>query len=113
MFRWLAGIDTEGAGFKRVIIRPGPPQAGSNPDRKPLDWVKAEYASIRGKIGVNWRMDGGQFEMELRIPANVTARVGVPATQPVTAQAGVVFREMKDGRAWLDVESGTYRIRAR
>jgi alpha-L-rhamnosidase len=113
MFRALAGIDSDGPGFRKLIIKPGPPAPGSNPSQKPIDWVKAEYASVRGTIAVNWRRNAGSFELEVTVPANTTATVAIPAAAPVTSQPGAVFREMRDGRAWLEVESGTYRFTSR
>jgi alpha-L-rhamnosidase len=113
MFRALAGIDSDGPGFRKLVIKPGPPAPGSNPSQKPIDWVKAEYASVRGTIAVNWRRNAGSFELEVTVPANTTATVAIPAAAPVTSQPGAVFREMRDGRAWLEVESGTYRFTSR
>ena len=78
-YRYLAGIDTAGAGFKRIFIKPGPPTPGSNPDQKPIDWVKAEYGSIHGKIATDWRRVGDRFELNVTIPANTTATVFIPA----------------------------------
>ncbi|MBI5387212.1 MAG: family 78 glycoside hydrolase catalytic domain [Verrucomicrobia bacterium] len=78
-YRYLAGIDTDGVGFKRIFIKPGPPTPGSNPDVKPIDWVKAEYGSIHGQIVSHWRRDGNRFELNVTIPANTTATVFLPA----------------------------------
>ena len=55
MFFRLAGIDTDGPGYQRIIIRPSPPAPGSNPAREPIHWVKAHYDSIHGRIVSNWR----------------------------------------------------------
>ncbi len=41
MFSQLAGIQTDGPGYKRIIIRPTIPSPKSNPDQKPIDWVRA------------------------------------------------------------------------
>jgi len=41
-FRDLAGIDTEGPGFRQIVIRPNPSTPRSNPDLEPIRWVKAE-----------------------------------------------------------------------
>ncbi|MBI4890147.1 MAG: family 78 glycoside hydrolase catalytic domain, partial [Acidobacteria bacterium] len=101
MFRRLAGIDSDGPGYRKLLIHPTP---GS------LEWVRAEYVSIRGRIAVSWRQQGGRFEIELTVPPNVSATVAIPSSSPVAAQPGVKFREMKGGRAWLAVSSGTYRF---
>ena len=58
MFSQLAGIQTDGPGYKRIIIRPTPPSPGSNPDQKPIDWVRAHYDSIHGRIASAWKVRG-------------------------------------------------------
>jgi alpha-L-rhamnosidase len=122
MFRALAGIDTDGPGYKRILIRPGPPTPGSNPDHKPIDWVKAEYRSIRGPIAVRWRRMSERFDLDVTIPANTTATVVIPAARaddvteggrPATAAEGVQVLRAEGDRVWLAVGSGTYRFAAR
>jgi alpha-L-rhamnosidase len=122
MFRALAGIDTDGPGYKRILIRPGPPTPGSNPDHKPIDWVKAEYRSIRGPIAVRWRRTADRFDLDVAIPANTTATVVIPAARaddvtesgrPAVATEGVQVLRAEGDRVWLAVGSGTYRFAAR
>ena len=113
--RWLfdtvAGIDTDGAGYKRIIIRP---QAGGG-----FTYAKASYKSIHGQIASHWRWDGQSFSLEVTIPANTTATVYVPATEvesisegsePAAEAEGVRFLRMEDGCAVLEVGSGEYRF---
>ena len=113
--RWLfgtvAGIDTDGPGYKRIIIRPMP--GGS------LDYAKASYKSIYGKIVSDWRIRGGTFNLNVTIPANTTAVVYVPAGdaksvaeggQPVAKAKAVRFLCMEDGKAVFAVGSGDYRF---
>ena len=80
MFDSLAGIDTGDAGYGHIVLRPGPPSANSNPDHEPIDWVKAEYDSIRGKIAVEWKQNPGSFEYKVTIPANTRATLYLPAS---------------------------------
>ncbi len=117
MFRDLAGIDTDGPGYKKIVIRPGPPSPGSNPDRKPIDAVKAEYRSRRGRIAVDWRRDGDRFALRVEIPANTTATVHLPAAdaasvteggQPLAKSTGTTLLRMEGGRAVIAVDSGRY-----
>ena len=118
-FRTLAGIDTDGPGYKRIIIRPSPPTPGSNSGNEPIHWVKAHYDSIHGRIVCHWRRTGDGFELETTIPANTTATVYVPAISAdkvtergnVLAKArGVKFLRMEGDRAVLAVDSGSYRF---
>jgi alpha-L-rhamnosidase len=120
-FRTLAGIDTDGPGYKRIIIRPSPPSPGSNPEREPIHWVKAHYDSIHGRIVSNWRRDKESFELEASIPANTTATVYLPAAneaqitesgEPMAKARGVKFLRMEGDRAVLAVESGKIKLRS-
>ena len=113
--RWLlgtvAGIETDGPGYKQIIIRPMP---GGG-----MDYAKASYKSIHGKIVSDWRIKGSTFTLNITIPANTTAKVYVPTEdiENVTvggrpaAKAGAVslLRREKD-RAVFAVGSGQYRF---
>jgi len=113
--RWLfgcvAGIDTDGPGYKRVIIKPMP---GGG-----LDYAKASYRSINGKIVSDWRINGDIFTLNVTIPANTTATVYVPASdiesvteggKPAANAEAVSFFRIEDGRAVFAVGSGNYRF---
>ena len=117
MLNDLAGIQSDGPGYDKIIIRPHPPTPGSNPDHPPINWVKAHYDSIHGRIASNWRRTENQFELETEIPANTTATVYLPADsadkitesgKPLARARGVKFVKMEGGRAVLEVGSGTY-----
>ena len=120
MFRSLVGLETDGPGFQKIVIRPGPPGSeGGNPGVKPIDWVKATYRSPRGEIVVNWRQNGPQFELETTLPANTSAVIHLPATsaesilesgQPASRQPGVRLLRLETGRAVLEVDSGRYQF---
>jgi alpha-L-rhamnosidase len=116
-FRDLAGIDAEGAGYKRIVIHPNPPTAGSNPELPPIDWVKAEYGSVRGVIRAAWQNREDQFRLELKIPANTTATVFVPGSSPDTVtESGYPARQASSvkilrrerGHIVFEVGSGAY-----
>jgi len=119
MFFRLAGIDSDGPGYQRIIIRPSPPSPGSNSAREPINWVKANYDSVHGRIVSNWRRTADRFELETTIPANTTATVYVPATsaekitegdKPLAKARGVKLLRMENDAAVLAVESGAYRF---
>jgi alpha-L-rhamnosidase len=118
-FRDLAGISTEEPGYGKLLIRPRPPAPAGNPDQKPIDWVRAEYGSIRGPILTHWRQGQDNFELDLTIPANTTATVIIPATsreglseggKPLDQVQGVSFLRMEGSTAVLDAASGRYRF---
>ena len=113
MFSSLAGIDTDGAGFKKLMIRPTPGQG--------ITWVRASYDSINGKIATSWEVAGGTFRLDLTIPPNTAATVYVPAKdaasvkesgQPAAAAKGVKFLRTEQGAAVYEVGSGSYSFTA-
>ncbi len=119
MINDLAGIQSDGPGYDKIIIEPHPPTPGSNPDRPPINWVKAHYDSIHGRITSNWRRTETGFELETEIPANTTATIYLPAGsadqiteagQPLANADGVKFLRLEAGHAVLAVESGKYRF---
>lgn len=72
-YRSLAGIDTDEnahTGFKNFKIAP---QVVGD-----LKFVNAAYNSLYGIIKVDWKVDNGQFEMDIEIPVNCEAKVYLP-----------------------------------
>ncbi|MEM6692579.1 MAG: alpha-L-rhamnosidase C-terminal domain-containing protein, partial [Planctomycetota bacterium] len=118
----LAGIKSDGPGFKQIVIQPTPPSPGSNSMHKPIDWVRASYDSIRGTIRSDWRAVDGKFHLHVSIPANTTATVYLP-----TVDAGSITESGKsiesnhhvklirdEGNiAVLSVDSGDYQFISR
>lgn len=108
LFHAVAGIDTEGPGYQRITIRPRP---GGG-----LTHVRASYRSIRGMIAVHWELLQRVFRLRIRIPANTTATVHIPADKdevsesgrPAKNAEGVFYRGREDGVAVYQVGSGNY-----
>lgn len=115
-FRALGGIreDPESPGFGHFIIRPEP--VGD------LTWARAAYRSIRGRIASEWRKDGAAFHLKVTVPANTSATVYLPASadsrieeggaSPGKAE-GVKLLRREEGRAVLEVGSGSYEFEVR
>jgi alpha-L-rhamnosidase len=121
MFSQLAGIDTDGPGYERIIIRPSPPKPGYHSENRPIDWVKAHHDSIRGRIVSNWKLTKGRFELETTLPAITSGTVYLPTEsvesiresgKPLAKAKGVKFLRSENGFAVLAVASGTYRFSA-
>ena len=123
MFRRLAGIDTDGPGYDRLIIRPMPPTLDGVPEQKPITWVKARYNSIHGRIATDWKRASGQFQLKVTIPAGATATVYLPVATPDSASnldlvtesgrplseaEGVRLLRRQTDCTVLAVESGSY-----
>lgn len=111
LYRVVAGIDTDEnhPGYKKVIIAPQP--GGS------LTAAKAHHLSLYGKIATNWKIENGQFKLEVTIPPNTTARVVLPQAnlekmmennQPLRTGNGIhsILQDGKDVK--LELGSGQY-----
>jgi alpha-L-rhamnosidase len=107
----LAGINPapDAVAFDKLVIRPQP--VGD------LQWVKASYDSVRGRIASEWRRDAGKFNLRVRVPVGVTAEVvlpsgeGTPITEsgePVERASGVQRLTRQSGSAVVALGSGSY-----
>jgi alpha-L-rhamnosidase len=115
--RWLfgtvAGIDTDGPGYKKIIIRPMP---GA------ITRASASYDSVNGMIVSNWQLKNDTFMLNVIIPANTTAMVYIPAESAksitesgrrATGAKGVQFLHIKQGTAVFTVGSGNYQFESK
>ncbi|MDO5308005.1 MAG: family 78 glycoside hydrolase catalytic domain [Planctomycetia bacterium] len=75
-FEYLAGIkaDPSNPAFKHIVMRPN--VVGD------LTSVSAQYDSARGMILSQWEVKDGSFQWKVTIPANTTATVSVPTSNP-------------------------------
>ena len=125
--RWLfgtvAGIETEGIGYKRIRIEPTPLLvADRGSPGGGLSYARASYKSINGNIVSDWRINGREFTLNVTIPVNTTATVYVPAKdaesvtesgKPATKAKAVQLLRMEEGKAVFVVGSGQYRFVSR
>jgi alpha-L-rhamnosidase len=90
-FKALAGIQPANAanGFDRIVIRPEAPRE--------LTWAKATHESIRGRILSAWRIEQGEFILEVETPGNTTAQVYVPVRGEASVQESGVAGEQAPG----------------
>lgn len=111
----IAGIRPEplAPGFARFVISPEPVAA--------LNAATGKYLSIRGPITSSWKIEGGQFKLNVTIPPNTTAEVHVPASnpnqvmesgKPAVNAIGVKFLRMENNAAVYAVGSGAYRFQS-
>jgi alpha-L-rhamnosidase len=122
MFASLAGIESDGAGYKRIRIQPNPPAGAGGKQPRQITWVRAHYDSIHGRIETSWRRTGERFILETTIPANTSATVYVPARdreslsvdgRKLGERSDVRFLRMDQHRAVMEAGSGKYRFEAR
>jgi alpha-L-rhamnosidase len=113
VYQWMAenigGIRTDGAAYKKIIIKPCP-------DGK-LTWAKTGYHSIRGQIATEWKKEKGKLTLNITIPANTSAVVYIPSVSVEGVQEGgkaikdakgVKYLRMENQEALFEVESGQY-----
>ncbi len=114
MFQTMAGIDTDGPGFRRLVIRPQPGPG--------IEWVKARYNSINGPIASAWRKTSEGLQVDLSVPANTAATVFLPAGQlsvvfesgkPAGEAEGVKFLRGEPGVQVFEVAAGQYHFLVR
>jgi alpha-L-rhamnosidase len=114
-FQWPGGIRPahDAVGFNKILIAP---QVVGD-----LKWAKTEHRSVRGPISCQWKKDGGNFDLSLRIPVGATAEVTIPARnaeavkeggEATSAAAGVKFLRMDRNAAVFAVGSGSYQFRS-
>jgi alpha-L-rhamnosidase len=114
LFATCAGIQTDGPGFKRLVISPEPGVG--------MNYVRASYNSIHGRITTEWKTDGANLKLEVTIPANTTATVSLPAQsehdvtesrKPAAQSEGVKLQRIENNSVVLEIGSGSYQFISR
>ncbi len=110
----ICGIqpDEHRPGFEHVWIRPR--FVGD------LTWAKSHYDTIRGRVTVAWRKDGGKLNVKIVVPANTTATVCLPALskatiqesgQPLDDAEGVRLVSRTGNAVVIGIGSGSYQFK--
>ena len=111
LYRYVGGIDLhpDAVAYKKMIIHPRP--------NRGLKFANAEYLSIYGLIKSGWKMTARRINLEMVIPANTTAIVYVPTSDPKsvresgsTKASEVKFLREEAGCAVFEIGSGTYKF---
>jgi alpha-L-rhamnosidase len=109
MYRVSAGIETMGGGYKHTLIQPHP--------TKKLSYSKATFESAYGTIASGWERKDGKVIVKVKIPANTTATITLPATsQNSVKEAGkplsenIYLKDVKsaDNKLTMQAGSGDY-----
>jgi len=89
-FKALAGInpDPQNPGFRHIIVKPV--LCGD------LIYARAAYNSVHGKISSSWQLKDSSFYLDVEIPANTSAEIYIPATDP--ARVSESDRSVSDHR---------------
>lgn len=116
LYKAVGGIAPapDAVGFNRILIRPQP--VGD------LTWAKASYDSIRGPVTSEWRREGPDFQLKLRLPIGAEGTVVLPAAdvasiqenqKPLSEVRGVQLLQATNQTVVLRVNSGAYHFTSR
>ncbi len=109
MFQSVAGIDTDGPGYQRLVLRPQPGPG--------LTWVNASYRSLHGLVASQWKTEAGTRTYRLTVPANTVATLYLPNAdpkhvteggRPAGQSPGVKFLRTERGAVVYEVLAGQY-----
>jgi len=111
LYSGLAGIKQQenDFGFKKIEIEPEMVDG--------LDWVKASYESINGKVNVHWSKTKKMHSLTVSIPANTVANIVLPISnvkqikengRSISANKHMKYAGMKGDKVILEVGSGDY-----
>ncbi|MBR0452433.1 MAG: family 78 glycoside hydrolase catalytic domain [Bacteroidales bacterium] len=108
----LAGIksDEKEVAFKKIIMKPAF-------DIKDLNYVKASYETPYGLVKSAWNKSEGQTQWQVRIPANASAEITIPAQLKTLrvnganyARSGAKCLSKNNQQIVLSLPSGNYDI---
>jgi alpha-L-rhamnosidase len=110
VYRRVAGIDTDatGAGFHHLTIRPDV--------QARLTSVQGEYDSAYGTVTTDWSKGAnGQLMLSVRVPANSTATVYLPAKgATAVTESGKSVEASREGEFFaVKIGAGQYRFATR
>ena len=115
LFEDVAGIrnDSEQVGFKKIVMEPYFP--------KGLTWAKASVETLYGEVSSSWKRDDNKLSWEVEIPANTTATVRIPSSQPndVTVDDEALLKnpavksaKVSDKFVTVEIGSGKFEFKA-
>lgn len=111
LYEDVAGIEATAPGYKSIQIAPHP---GGG-----LTHARAFLDSGYGRIESDWTIAGGQFRLDVTIPANTQATVRLPDTelsaisesgQPITEAEGIANSQQDGEDVVATVGAGRYRF---
>ncbi|MFD4323609.1 glycoside hydrolase family 78 protein [Nocardioides sp. NPDC058538] len=70
LHRVVGGLARIEPGYERVRIAPKP---GGG-----LTWARAAHDTVRGRIEVSWKIEGGEVSLEVTVPSGVEAEIVLP-----------------------------------
>ncbi len=111
LFRHVAGIelDPETPGFQKFVLRPFLGEG--------LGFARGSYRTMHGEIVSDWKRTGDKLTWNIRVPANTSATVFIPAAansavsengQPITESAGLKVIGWRENSLMVEAAAGVY-----
>ncbi|MEU1163155.1 alpha-L-rhamnosidase C-terminal domain-containing protein, partial [Streptomyces sp. NPDC005921] len=108
MYEGMAGIarDPDNPGFRHFFLRPHVDPTGR------ITHVSGSHVSPYGEIVSEWTAKGRALTYRAHVPANSTATLRIPATDPAAVRAGRTPLSRVEGVEYLGFSDGTasYRL---
>ncbi len=105
--RGVAGIDTDGPGYRSIVIAPVM--------NRTLDHAVGWYHAITGEIRSRWELTSDGYRLNVTVPANVDARIVLrgagtvtEAGVPIADAEGIRSVEQEGPATVVSIGSGTY-----
>jgi alpha-L-rhamnosidase len=100
MYRISAGIETNGPGYKHLVIQPHPTEK--------LSYSKATFESSYGTVASGWERKGNKIIVNVKIPANSTATIILPAVSATNVtESG---KNLADNKSFSSVKSENKKV---
>jgi alpha-L-rhamnosidase len=112
MFRDMAGINSDGPAYKKIIIKPEIPA-----DK--IKFTNASLITMNGKIVSSWKVEGKKLIMNVTIPVNSSAVIYIPTVDQSTVKegsavinklSGAEIEKYENGYLPIKIGSGTYKF---
>ena len=114
MFAYSIGIqrDEKQPGYKHILLQP---RIGGS-----FTYIKGHYDTVYGRVESSWNKSDKEYTYQATIPANTTATLYLPVTDPskviengikIEKAEGVKLVGYEAGKAIYELTSGTYRIK--
>jgi len=117
MYNYSLGIqrDEKAPGFKHFLLQPTPDPTGQ------MTFANGYYDSMYGRIESGWQMKNGILSYSATIPANTSATLYLPASDPksiseggknASFSKGLKFIRFEGGKAVFELKSGHYEFKS-
>jgi alpha-L-rhamnosidase len=86
LYRDVAGIDSDGPGFRHIVYQPTPGPG--------LTWARASFLAPPGLISSAWKVAAGVLAVDATFPPNTTASVRIPGLPESSVGSGTYHWEV-------------------